>query len=41
MIASDIQMLHYWGNDIGKIFVDGAYSELFLSAEDDWKPVLK
>ena len=31
-----------WGMDsLMKIFVDGEYSELFLSAEDEWEPVLK
>ena len=31
-----------WGMDsLMKIFVDGEYSELFLSAEDGWEPVLK
>ena len=31
-----------WGMDsLMKIFVDGEYSELYLSAFDGWKPVLK
>lgn len=31
-----------WGMDsLMKIFVDGEYSELFMSAFDEWKPVLK
>ena len=31
-----------WGMDsLMKIFVDGEYSELYLSAFDEWKPVLK
>ena len=39
----EVLNLHWiWGMDnLMKIFVDGGFSELFLSAEDGWEPVLK
>ena len=38
----DLDLPWIWGMDsLMKIFVDGEYSELYLSAFDEWKPVLK
>lgn len=41
-ISEVLNLPWIWGMDsLMKIFVDGEYAELFLSAEDGWKPVLK